>query len=34
MHLEIVGLIKDPSFHVAKCIAEVNRSFLPFLLCI
>ena len=25
LHLEIVGLIKDPNFHVAKCIAEVNR---------
>ena len=27
VHLEIVGLMKDQSFHVAKSISEVNLSF-------
>lgn len=30
MQLEIVGLIKDRNFHVAKSIAEVNRCFIQF----
>ncbi|XP_030261781.1 putative inactive peptidyl-prolyl cis-trans isomerase-like 6 isoform X2 [Sparus aurata] len=29
MHLEIVGLIKDPNFHVAKCIAEGLKQKFP-----